>query len=333
MTEALKDSKDAFIQLKQMVDPELAQVNQLLLGMAGAQDTDLIEEISRHIMSAGGKRIRPVICLAVAGLFAPEGMNHIYLAAAIECIHTATLLHDDVIDESQTRRGLKTANNIWGDKASILVGDFLFSQAFKLMVKTESLESLGLLAHTSAVISESEVQQLQEIGNIEFGFELYLKLINAKTAQLFAAAAAVGAMAAGADKAQVESCFGYGENLGMCFQIVDDILDYMGDNNSFGKKLGNDFYEGKVTAPMMFAIKNADSAGKKRIYELFAKRDEVESFAAMRQVIIDNGGIRDALLMAEEYCRTGQSHLKDLPECAMKQGLYDMINFIIKREY
>lgn len=333
MNNDINSYNHAFTSLKQTVDHELTMVNQLLLSLASDKDVALIEEIGSHIISAGGKRIRPVICLAMANLFGVTNQNHIYLAAAIECIHTATLLHDDVIDESQMRRGIKTANHIWGDKASILVGDFLFSQAFKLMVKTESIVSLGLLSHTSAVISQSEVTQLQELGNIDFKLDLYLKLINAKTAQLFAAASAVGAISAGATQDDVDSCSKYGEALGMCFQIIDDILDYTGDSHDFGKKLGNDFYEGKVTAPLIFALQNADSADRAKIQELFSRRDEHKSFIDIRDLIISFGGITSSIQLAEKYCHIGQKHLLNLPDNNIKHNLTKLIHSTIDRDY
>jgi octaprenyl-diphosphate synthase len=318
-----------FSELKQAFYEDLNQVDQVLLKLADAEDTSLINEISMHLMVAGGKRIRPLVCLATARMFGIDNTNHIYLAAAIECIHTATLLHDDVIDRSKTRRGRSTANNIWGDKASILVGDFLFAQAFKLMVTTGSLESLDLLSKTSAVIAESEVSQLQALGNLDFSLDQYLKLINAKTAQLFAAAAATGAISAKSD--MVDICAQYGQALGMCFQIIDDILDYAGSTSDFGKKIGNDFFEGKATAPLIFAYKNADAEDKILMNQLFDGRHLDGNFSIMQQLVIKHNGIKESFHLVEFYHSQALYYLAKLPK--NQSHLQAIINFAIKREH
>lgn len=327
-----KDSSIVFNQLKTSLSKELEKVNILLMSMAKDHDVNLIENIAKHIMSAGGKRIRPLVCLASAGLFSPKNDNHIYLATSVECIHTATLLHDDVIDESDSRRGMKTANHIWGDKASILVGDFLFSQAFRLMVKTNLLSALERLSHASSVIAESEVSQLEQLGNINFSLDLYLKLINSKTASLFSTSAAVGAIAGGASEKEIEICDKYGESLGMCFQIIDDILDYTGDDN-FGKVPGNDFYEGKVTAPMIFALQNADSKYKEEIVTLFEDRENEASFIKMKNLLMELGGFTEAYSLAEQYCNKGIEYLNMLPNSSLKKHLSDLIYFTASRDY
>lgn len=320
-----------FNTLKNIVEKDLSHVNELLFSMAKSHDAQLVDKISSHILSAGGKRIRPILCLVFARLFNQECMDQIYLAAAIECIHTATLLHDDVIDESETRRGLKTANNIWGDKASILVGDFLFSQAFKLMVNTGSIKALEILATASAIISESEVMQLDQIGNIDMDLDSYNKLINSKTAELFAAASSTGAMSAGANEDLVSDSRDYGRALGMCFQIVDDVLDYTGKQESFGKEIGNDFFEGKVTAPLIFAIKNASIEDKEKIKSLFVNRHQNGAFEKVKELIIKNKGVEDSLRFAQEYADSGLKILENFPNNQIRNGLKGLFLQIILR--
>lgn len=328
----MQNADSALSQLKILLNDELEQVKHLLIDMAKSQNIALIDKISHHIMRAGGKHIRPLLCLASANLFRKNSKNHIYLSTAIECIHTATLLHDDVIDESKTRRGLQTANHLWGDKASILVGDYLFSQAFKLMVRTDSLKALGILAHTSAIIAESEVWQLQEIANLNMPLASYLSLINAKTAKLFAAATEVGALTAGATASEISAIANYGEALGMCFQIVDDILDYTSLNADFGKKLGNDFYEGKVTAPLIFTIKNANRSTKELIGKLLNSRTP-NDFSKIVEIIKEYNGIEEAVMLAKNYCQQGQKHLELLPASEIKTILHNLITFVVERDY
>lgn len=324
-------NKSPFDTIKNIVEDDLSHVNELLFSMAKSHDAQLIDKISSHILSAGGKRIRPILCLAFSRLFNKECTDQIYLAAAIECIHTATLLHDDVIDESKTRRGLKTANNIWGDKASILVGDFLFSQAFKLMVHTGSIKALEILATASAIISESEVMQLDQIGNIDTDLQSYEKLINSKTAELFAAASSTGAMSAGVSDVFVSDARDYGKALGMCFQIVDDILDYTGAQESFGKEIGNDFLEGKVTAPLIFAIKNASVKDRGEIGSLLINRHENGAFEVVKGLIIKNHGVDDAFRLAESYADSGSKLLDKFPSNKIKDGLEGLLFQIISR--
>ncbi|MEO1014744.1 MAG: polyprenyl synthetase family protein [Pseudomonadota bacterium] len=218
---------------------------------------EMIPTVAGHLINAGGKRLRPLLTLASAGLFDYRGANHVRLAAAVELIHGATLLHDDVVDESALRRGASTANIIWGNKESVLVGDFIFSRSFELMVATGDLQVLKILSHAAGVIAEGEVLQLGTQNNIETTFDMYLAVVEAKTAALFAAAAHSGAIIAGADARAVEAMRSFGLHLGVAFQLVDDALDYSGRLAALGKNVGDDFREGKMTAPVVFALEEA----------------------------------------------------------------------------
>lgn len=242
-------------ELAKKYSKELKRVDKTLFGLAKSH-VALIPEISSYIASSGGKRIRPLITLACSDMVGGINEKTIYLATAVELIHTATLLHDDVVDGSKTRRGKLTANLKWGNKESILVGDYLFSQAFKLMVKAESLWVLSLLAQASAQIAEAEVYQIELLKKPKNDLKSYIKLITGKTAVLFAAAAAAGAMVGGADEKRIKKFYEFGLNMGISFQIVDDTLDYFASSRSLGKEIGMDFAEGKITLPLILLSKH-----------------------------------------------------------------------------
>ncbi|MEE9428598.1 MAG: polyprenyl synthetase family protein, partial [Paracoccaceae bacterium] len=217
-----------------------------------------IPEITAHLVDAGGKRLRPLLTLAAARLCGYEGPYHVHLAATVEFIHTATLLHDDVVDKSGQRRGRPTANLLWDNKSSVLVGDYLFARSFQLMTETGSMRVLDILANASATIAEGEVLQLTAAQDLATDEALYLQVVRGKTAALFSAATEVGGVIAGADKAQVKALFTYGDALGICFQIVDDLLDYEG-TGATGKDIGDDFRECKLTLPLIKAVAKADA--------------------------------------------------------------------------
>ena len=222
----------------------------------------LVSQLAGHIVAAGGKRLRPMITLASARMCGYEGGRHVGLAACVELIHTATLLHDDVVDESGLRRGAATANALWGNQASVLVGDFLFSRSFELMVADSSLDVLAILSEASSVIAEGEVLQLMTANDIDTDEQDYLDVIRAKTAKLFAAAAEIGAVVADRPAAEREALRNFGHNLGMAFQLVDDVLDYSAHQATLGKTVGDDFREGKITLPIVYAVRAADEDGK-----------------------------------------------------------------------
>jgi len=247
---------------------DLKEVDKIILEFAVGK-SPLIQEISNHLVASGGKRIRPILLILSARLF---NQNSVYnLAAAVELIHTATLLHDDVVDASEVRRGKKTANAIWDNKASILVGDYLFSIAFQLMVRSNNLAVLDLLAKTSSTMADGEVMQLENSSDITLSEEKYLEIIFGKTAVLFSAACEVAALANNRSNEEIIALREFGKNLGIIFQIVDDVLDYVSQEKTLGKDIGNDFFEGKVTLPIILLYKAASDADKKIIAEIFSK--------------------------------------------------------------
>ena len=241
---------------------DMNNVNNIIFKMAQSQ-SELIPKISNYLSCAGGKRIRPMLTLASSFLFGCCGNDaHVKLAAAVEFMHTATLLHDDVVDESDMRRGTKAARKIWGNQASVLVGDFLLGQAFTLMVEAGSMEALAVLSKAAAVIAEGEVMQLAASKSLNSSIDGYFAIINAKTAQLFSAATSVGAIIANAPSKSVDAITQYGQKIGIAFQLVDDILDYNGDAGDLGKNIGDDFREGKITLPVLLCIEEANKAEK-----------------------------------------------------------------------
>jgi octaprenyl-diphosphate synthase len=253
----LEENKNKQASIKPLVDltkVDMERVNQLILSKAGS-DVQMIPEVARHLISSGGKRLRPMLTLASASMFGYEGEDHIKLATSVEFMHTATLLHDDVVDESDLRRGKSTARMIWGNQASVLVGDFLLGQAFRMMVEVGSLDALDVLSTAACVIAEGEVLQLSVAKHMETTEDDYLEVIKAKTAALFAAAAEVGPIVARTSKSERNALKSYGMNLGLAFQLVDDALDYGGKAADLGKNVGDDFREGKITLPVILAYR------------------------------------------------------------------------------
>merc|ERR1711988_416148 len=247
-----------------------------------------IPEITKHIFESGGKKIRPLLCIATAEALNYKLDKHILLAATIEFIHTATLLHDDVVDESSTRRGKKTANILWDNKSSILVGDFLFSRAFQLMVATKSLSVLEILSNAAAIIAESEVLQLTNIKNINIDLKTYFKIIEGKTAELFSAACETGAMIATSNLNQIKCFKSYGKSIGICFQLIDDYLDYKGDKKIMGKLVGNDFFNSKLTYPIIITLNEGTNSEKEIIEKLFKKKQKTKNDLKLILEILDN---------------------------------------------
>src|SRR5579885_3000400 len=244
--------------LAELVAPDMERVNAAILARTGSQVT-MIPEVANHLISSGGKRLRPMLTLAMAKLSGYGGDGHIKLAAAVEFMHTATLLHDDVVDESDMRRGKLAARMLWGNEASVLVGDFLLGQAFKMMVEVGSLPCLDVLSSAAVVIAEGEVMQLSAAKDTATTEDDYLAVIRAKTAALFAAACEVGPILAGRSKAEVAACRGFGVNLGLAFQLIDDALDYGGSSAKLGKNVGDDFREGKITLPVVLSFRRGSA--------------------------------------------------------------------------
>lgn len=319
--------------LMALVAADLNQVNRVILERMQSP-VALIPELAGHIISSGGKRMRPMLMLACARLLGYAGTRHHLLAAAVEFIHTATLLHDDVVDVSGLRRGRKTANIIWGNPASVLVGDFLFSRAFELMVEDGSLRALKILSNASAVIAAGEVDQLSAQRQLATSEERYLGIIAAKTAELFAAAAQIAAVVAERDEATEALLASFGRNLGIAFQLVDDVLDYSGGSDTMGKAQGDDFREGKVTLPVILAYARGSEADRGFWREAIAGRrvgeaDLAQAVALMRAT----GALDDALARARVYGDRALAALADFPDGAPKRALAETVAFAIARAY
>ena len=315
-----------------LLSQEMADVDHLINTRMVSENAPRIPEVTAHLVNAGGKRLRPLLTLASAKLFGYTGPYHIHLAAVVEFIHTATLLHDDVVDESTQRRGRPTANRLWDNKSSILVGDYLFSRSFQLMVETGSLRVLDILANASATIAEGEVLQLTASQDLATTEETYLKVVRGKTAALFSAATEVGGVIAGAEEAHVTALFAYGDALGIAFQIVDDLLDVVGDAEKTGKNIGDDFRERKLTLPFIKAISKADDSESsfwKRTIEKGDQRDgDLEHALAL---LHKHDVIEETRAEAFRWAETAQSALAQLPSHEIKDHLYALSEHVVKR--
>ena len=294
----------------------------------------LIPELAGHLIAGGGKRMRPMLTLASAALLDYPGTRHHKLAAAVEFIHTATLLHDDVVDLSEMRRGKRAANLIWGNPASVLVGDFLFSRAFELMVEDGSLKVLKILSHASAVIAEGEVDQLTAQRQIDTSEDHYLHIINAKTAALFAAACRVSPVVAEAGEEAEEALESYGRNLGIAFQLVDDAIDYSSDEATMGKDRGDDFRDGKVTLPVILA--HARGSDEDRAFWKAAMQGERagdDDLAHAIRLIGSTGALADTLERARLYGRRAVDALAPFPAGRARAALVEAVEFAVARAY
>jgi octaprenyl-diphosphate synthase len=297
-------------------------------------ETALIAQLASHLVDSGGKRLRPLITLAAARHFAYAGDAHVKLAASVEFIHTATLLHDDVVDGSALRRGRPAANTVWGNKPSVLVGDFLFSRAFQLMVEAGSPEVLAILANAAAVIAEGEVMQLRSSKNLAVGEIEYLKVITAKTAALFSAAGEAGAVIAGAPPAQATALRQYGHNLGIAFQLVDDALDYSGRQAVMGKSVGDDFRECKVTLPIVLSLTSA-SDEERRFWRKTIEVGVQEEGDLTRAIeFLERGGALAATIeRARAYGRAARDALSVCNAGEIKTALAEIADFVVERAY
>ena len=299
-----------------------------------ASSVDLIPDLARHLIDSGGKRLRPLLTLAAAKAGGYEGDGHVRLAAAVEFIHTATLLHDDVVDESALRRGKVSANLVWGNKPSVLVGDYLFSRAFQLMVETGNLAVLGILSRASAVIAEGEVMQLGSARSLAVTEDHYMKVVSAKTAALFAAAAEGGAVLAAQSADFVVSMRAYGENLGIAFQLVDDALDYSGRQALMGKSVGDDFREAKMTLPIILSVARADEAARafwQRVIET-GNQTEADLHHAI-SLVEQTGSIQETMRRARGYADAAKGALAVLPPSEIRSALSDIADFCVERAY
>jgi octaprenyl-diphosphate synthase len=330
----LEEKKNKPASVKALVDltkDDMERVNQLILSKAGS-DVQMIPEVASHLISSGGKRLRPMLTLAAAQLYGYEGDHHIKLATAVEFMHTATLLHDDVVDESSLRRGKSTARMIWGNQASVLVGDFLLGQAFKMMVDAGSMEALDVLATSATIIAEGEVMQLSAAKNMETTEDDYLAVIRAKTAALFAAAAEVGPIISGQGKSARNALKSYGMNLGLAFQLVDDALDYGGKAADLGKNTGDDFREGKITLPVILAYRRGSPDERAFWRTAIEEGDASEANLETAMGLISKyGGLTDTIARAHHYGMIARDALAPLPESATKSALLEVIDFCIER--
>jgi octaprenyl-diphosphate synthase len=319
--------------LSLLVAADIARVNQTILSRTGS-DVAMIPEVANHLISSGGKRLRPILTLATAGLCDYRGEGHIKLAASVEFMHTATLLHDDVVDQSDMRRGKAAARMLWGNEASVLVGDFLLGQAFKMMVEVGSLPCLDVLSSAAAIIAEGEVMQLSAAKDTETTEDEYLAVIRAKTAALFAAAAEMGPLLAGRPKAEITACRSFGANLGVAFQLIDDALDYGGSSAKLGKNVGDDFREGKITLPVVLSFRRGNEAERefwRRTLEKSDIRDgDIEiALATMRK----HRALEDTVERARHYGAMAHDALGLFPQSAWKAALLDVVDFCVSRAH
>jgi octaprenyl-diphosphate synthase len=328
------DRKARQVSIEKLLDltsADMARVNELILSKAGS-DVRLIPEIARHLVSSGGKRLRPMLTLAAAKMCGYQGASHIKLATAVEFMHTATLLHDDVVDESGMRRGSRTARVIWGNQASVLVGDFLLGQAFRMMVDTGSMAALDVLSSAACVIAEGEVMQLAAAKNLETTEDEYLAVIKAKTAALFSAAAEMGPIIAESSPAERASLRSYGINLGYAFQLVDDALDYGGNAKDLGKNTGDDFREGKVTLPVLLAYRRGTDADRNFWRDAIEKGQNGEDqLANAISLMRRHGALADTITRAVSYGQVARDAIAPLPDSVHKSALLDVIDYCVAR--
>ncbi|MBX9621244.1 MAG: polyprenyl synthetase family protein [Alphaproteobacteria bacterium] len=333
MQPSLKPSltpSSGFEPLLSLLQNQLSAVNTCLLQKMESPVT-LIPEIAGYLISLGGKRLRPLLTIASAELCGYKGERHIHLAACVEFIHTATLLHDDVVDESTLRRGRQTANSLWNNKASVLVGDFLFSRAFELMVADGSFEVLDILSKASSAISEGEVLQLSMSHSLELTQETYLKIIKSKTARLFSAATEVGAVVAKASCEQRKTLAQFGKALGIAFQLMDDILDYTANQGQLGKTIGDDFREGKVTLPLILAYqKGRQNSFWENVLTKETRNDN--DLQKALTLLNESHALTESKQMAAIYVEEALACLSKFPPSPLKSALEELAHFSLHRE-
>ncbi|MEM8554553.1 MAG: polyprenyl synthetase family protein [Pseudomonadota bacterium] len=318
--------------LAEALSAEMAAVGDLIRERMASEHAPRIPEVTAHLVEAGGKRLRPMLTLAAARLCGYDGDHHLKLAATVEFIHTATLLHDDVVDESKKRRGRPTANLLWDNKSSVLVGDYLFARSFQLMVDTGSLRVLTILSNASATIAEGEVLQLTAAQNLATTEEIYLQVIRGKTAALFSAATEVGGVIAGAPEEQVQALFTYGDALGIAFQIVDDLLDYGGTSATIGKNVGDDFREQKLTMPVIRAVAQATEEEQAFWVRTIQKGNQHEGYLETALALMGKYGTlastRDTAIAWSDKAKTAMA---SLPPSDFRDMLYDLADYVVAR--
>jgi len=319
-------------QLAQLLAADMDAVNALIKTRMASKHAPRIPEVTAHLVNAGGKRLRPLLTLACAKLFDYAGPYHVHLAATVEFIHTATLLHDDVVDESAQRRGRPTANLLWDNKSSVLVGDYLFSRSFQLMVETGSLQVLDILANASATIAEGEVLQLTAAQDLRTTEDIYLQVVRGKTAALFSAATQVGGVISNASDAECQALYDYGDALGVAFQIVDDLLDVVGDTKATGKNVGDDFRERKLTLPLIKAIAAADDHEKVFWKRTIEKGDQQDGDLEHAINLMHKHGAIDATRNdALAWAKRAQDALATLPQGQINSLLSSLTQYVVDR--
>jgi len=325
--------EEALDNLTALVAEDIKAVNRIIAHKTESQVT-LIPELAAHIIGAGGKRLRPVLTLACAKMCGYEGDRHQNMAASIEFIHTATLLHDDVVDASDLRRGIPSANVLFGNQASVLVGDFLLSRAFQLVVEDGAHEVMKILSQTAAKMAEGEVMQLTSSNDSGTGEQAYLDIVRAKTAELFAAACRMGAVVAKRPAAEEEALRAFGLNLGIAFQIADDVLDYAAEQDLLGKTVGNDFTEGKITLPVILAIGRGSAAERAFWRRTLEDHDIREGdFGRALTLLKNTNALRDARERARHYAAMARDALGPFPPGLIRQTLQDVADFTVQREF
>lgn len=329
--EGARSAPDGIKPLLDLVGEDMEAINRIILDKA-VSEVDLIPELAHHLIDSGGKRLRPMLTLAASKLCGYPGNGHVRVAAAVEFMHTATLLHDDVVDESALRRGKKTARIIWGNQASVLVGDFLLGQAFRMLVDVGSLPVLKILSNAAAVIAEGEVMQLAAAKNTATTEDEYLAIINAKTAALFSGAAESGAAIADRPAPELTALKSYGRNLGLAFQLVDDALDYSGDSADLGKTIGDDFREGKITLPVILSFRRGSDAErgfwKRTIVDGTIEPGDLEHAIALMK---RHKALEATLERARSYGAIAHDALAIFPDCVEKAAMEQVITFCVQR--
>jgi octaprenyl-diphosphate synthase len=317
--------------LTDLVNADMERVNATILVRTGSEVT-MIPEVANHLINSGGKRLRPMLTVAMAQLAGYSGEGHLKLAASVEFMHTATLLHDDVVDQSDMRRGRLAARKLWGNEASVLVGDFLLGQAFKMMVEVGSLKALEILSSAAAVIAEGEVMQLAAAKNTSTTEDEYLAVIRAKTAELFAAACEVGPALAGSPRAEQAACRSFGRNLGIAFQLVDDALDYGGTSAKLGKNTGDDFREGKITLPVVLSFRRG-SEPERAFWRRTLEQGQVDGgdLETALTLMVRHRALEDTIKRAQHYGAMAKDALALFPDSPMTAALSETVDFCIRR--
>lgn len=313
------------------VAADMEAVNQIIR-LQLKSDVALVSQIAEYIIGSGGKRIRPSLVLLFAKVFGYQGSHHHTLAAVVEFIHTATLLHDDVVDESALRRGQLTANALFGNAASVLVGDFIYTRSFQMMVAVDDLRVMQILAEATNVIAEGEVLQLMNMRDPDVTEARYLQVIHSKTAKLFEAAARLGALIASASESDIEAAAEYGRSLGSAFQLIDDVLDYTGNIADIGKNLGDDLREGKMTLPLIYLMQHGSDAQQKLVRNCI-KNGKESDFPSILEAISSSGGLEYTHQAAESAAQSAAAAISSLPNSQFKQTLLDLCTFSVARNH